>query len=331
MNIPTVAFFNNKGGVGKTSLVYHLAWMFQELGVRVVAADLDPQANLTAAFFDENEIQELWKPDGPRRTIYGSLEPIVRGIGDIADPTLQSVSNGLAVLAGDLALAGFEDKLSTEWPGSLLGNEAPLRVTSAFWRILRRAAEKVDAGLVLIDLGPNLGALNRAALFGSDWVVTPLAPDLFSLQGLTNLGPTLKRWRTEWRRCREAGGSLDLNLPAGEMRPAGYVVLQHSVRLDRPTRAYDRWIELIPKTYHRDVLGDAEAADWTVQTDPYALALLKHYRTLMALAQEARKPIFSLTAADGASGAHYTAARDAGGDFEMLARRIAKRIDLTIP
>ena len=44
----TIAFFNNKGGVGKTSLVYHLALMYAEIGVSVVAADLDPQANLTA-------------------------------------------------------------------------------------------------------------------------------------------------------------------------------------------------------------------------------------------------------------------------------------------
>lgn len=44
----TIAFFNNKGGVGKTSLVYHLAWMYADLGLSVVAADLDPQANLTS-------------------------------------------------------------------------------------------------------------------------------------------------------------------------------------------------------------------------------------------------------------------------------------------
>ena len=49
----TVAFFNNKGGVGKTSLVYHLAWMLDELGQHVIAADLDPQANLTGMFLDE--------------------------------------------------------------------------------------------------------------------------------------------------------------------------------------------------------------------------------------------------------------------------------------
>ena len=50
MSVPVVAFFNNKGGVGKTSLVYHLAWMYADLGLRVMAADLDPQANLTSAF-----------------------------------------------------------------------------------------------------------------------------------------------------------------------------------------------------------------------------------------------------------------------------------------
>ena len=43
MSVPVVAFFSNKGGVGKTSLVYHLAWMFSDLEVRVLAADLDPQ------------------------------------------------------------------------------------------------------------------------------------------------------------------------------------------------------------------------------------------------------------------------------------------------
>ncbi len=43
-----IAFFNNKGGVGKTTLVYHLAWMFAEMKLSVVAADLDPQSNLTS-------------------------------------------------------------------------------------------------------------------------------------------------------------------------------------------------------------------------------------------------------------------------------------------
>jgi chromosome partitioning protein len=42
MSIPVIAFFNNKGGVGKTSMVYHVSWMLADRGFRVIAADLDP-------------------------------------------------------------------------------------------------------------------------------------------------------------------------------------------------------------------------------------------------------------------------------------------------
>ena len=75
-----VAFFNNKGGVGKTSLVYHLAWMLRELGRRVVAADLDPQANLTGMFLDETGLERLWR-DGNQGTIDEGVAPLFEGTG----------------------------------------------------------------------------------------------------------------------------------------------------------------------------------------------------------------------------------------------------------
>ena len=53
----TIVFFNNKGGVGKTTLVYHIAWMMKELGEKVLAADLDPQANLSSMFLDEERLE----------------------------------------------------------------------------------------------------------------------------------------------------------------------------------------------------------------------------------------------------------------------------------
>lgn len=60
MSVPVITFFNNKGGVGKTSLVYHLAWMLSELNLRVAATDLDPQGNLSAAFLDDERLEQLW-------------------------------------------------------------------------------------------------------------------------------------------------------------------------------------------------------------------------------------------------------------------------------
>src|SRR5712671_22277 len=42
-----ISVFNNKGGVGKTTLTFHLAHALGEIGYRVLLMDLDPQCNLT--------------------------------------------------------------------------------------------------------------------------------------------------------------------------------------------------------------------------------------------------------------------------------------------
>jgi chromosome partitioning protein len=331
VSTPVIAFFNNKGGVGKTSLVYHLSWMFAELGTRTLAADLDPQANLTGAFLDEYRLEELWLDGGHCSTIFGCVQPLVRGVGDIAEPHVERIDDPLGLLVGDLALADFEDSLSSVWSACLDRNERAFRVTSAFWRIMQKAAAAHRADVILVDLGPNLGAINRATLIAADFVVVPLSPDLFSLQGLRNLGPTLRRWRGEWKERLGKNPAPDLELPAGRMEPVGYIVLQHPVRLDRPVKAYDRWIARIPEVYRDAVLDEPEVSGVSLASDPHCLALLKHYRSLMPMAQEARKPMFFLKPADGAIGAHLYAVQDAYRDFARLARTIAERTGVPLP
>lgn len=335
MSVPIVAFFNNKGGVGKTSLVYHMAWMYADNDWRVLAADLDPQANLTAAFLNEDRLEEVVFQDGSKAdTIYECIRPLVRGIGDVDDPVLEpikedSLFDNLALLAGDLSLSGFESQLAAAWPNCADGDERAFRVESAFWRIIQQAAKQHDADLVLMDLGPNLGSINRAALIAADYVVIPLAPDLFSIKGMRNLGPTLREWRTQWTERLQKNPAPDLSLPKGRMEPIGYTVQQHSIRLDRPVKAYERWISLMPNVYRQEILDEPPAEGMSVRDDPHCLALLKHYRSLMPLAQEARKPMFKLTYADGAIGAHAKAARDSYDDFGHLAKQIADRIQAT--
>lgn len=58
----SIVFFNNKGGVGKTTLVYPLAHMFARLGYATLAVDLDPQANLTSAFFPRMHSKHFGTP-----------------------------------------------------------------------------------------------------------------------------------------------------------------------------------------------------------------------------------------------------------------------------
>lgn len=325
MSIPVIGFFNNKGGVGKTSLVYHLAWMYSDMDIRVVAADLDPQANLTAAFLPESRLEELYESqtDG---TIFGCIKPLLRGVGDIVRPHPVMISENLTLLAGDLELSAFEDELSQQWSASLDRKERAFRVLSAFYRTLQTVADEQQAKLILVDLGPNLGAINRAALISADYVVIPLSPDLFSLKGLENLGPTLREWRNQWEKRIRQNPVPDLNLPPGSILPLGYIVLQHSIRLDRPVKAYDKWIARIPTVYAMRVLDKSVSPDVTIMNDPECLSLLKHYRSLMPMAQEAAKPIFHLKPADGAIGAHASAVGACYRDFQTLAKKILERL-----
>ncbi len=195
---------------------------------------------------------------------------------------------------------------------------------------MQKAAAMHDAGIILMDLGPNLGALNRAALIATDYIAVPLAPDLFSLQGLRDLGPTLRRWRKEWQERLAKNPVVELELPTGRMQPVGYIVLQHSVRLDRPVQAYNRWIARIPQVYRNAVLGEPGNGDVAVTDDPHCLALLKHYHSLMPMAQEAHKPMFHLKPADGAIGAHLQAVQSAHRDFVALAHGIAERTEVNV-
>lgn len=325
----TVALFNNKGGVGKTTLAYHLAHMLTRLGYPTVAADLDPQANLTSAFFDEERLEKLW--DEGSETILACVNPILEGTGDIRRPVPLEAADDLWVLAGDLGLSRFEDKLSDSWPKGYNNDQAALRTTSAFHRIITHATSAVGAVVALLDVGPNLGAINRAALLAADFLVIPLAADLFSLQGLKNLGPTVRTWRQQWTRLQELV-STDVDLPAGEMIPAGYVVLQHAVRLDRPVRAYGRWLERIPAVYREAVLGEKARAKRAGSDDnEHCLATLRNYRSLMPMAQDARKPMFDLRPADGAIGSHAQLAQTCADEFRRLAQRIADKCNLRKP
>lgn len=320
----SIAFFNNKGGVGKTSLVYHLAWMYSDLDKRVLAVDLDPQSNLTSMFLPEERLEQLW-PDGPHpETILGVVEPIVRGLGDIAAAKVHEINENLGLMAGDLGLSNFEGKLSDQWPRCFSRDEAAFRTTTAFHRSIRLAASSMDAELILVDMGPNLGAINRAALIASENVVIPLAPDLFSLQGLKNLGPSLEKWREEWARMIPLSPDPLLSLPAATMRPIGYVVMQYAVRRDRPVKAYEAWSKRIEVEYEK-LIGSQHK--WQLfGPESHCLATLRHYRSLMPMAMEARKPMFHLKPADGAIGAHAAAVSDCWADFERLAKGIVSAL-----
>ena len=337
VSVPVLTFFNNNGGVGKTSLVYHVAWMLSELECSVLVADLDPQATLTATFLDEDALESLWDSRSGFRpqTIYDCVEALTE-FGDFVMPELRPITPGLQLLPGSPSLAKFEGNLSSAWMRCLESDnlDHPFRIVTAFWQVMQYSAVQCGAKVVLVDSGSSLSAINRSALIATDFVVVPLRADLVSRQGLRILGPTLNRWRGDWRQRRmnwskHGRGSHQsvFALPEGGMEPVGYVIRRHGVRLHRPVVADDRWARQIPGEYKRHVLGQVPNSESTTSD---CIATLKPYRSLVSLGQDARRPIFKLSVADGAIGSHAAARLEAFRDFEELVKEILRRANIPI-
>lgn len=322
----TIAFFNNKGGVGKTTLVYHIAWMMAKLGHRVLTADLDPQANLSSMFLEEERLEELWSEERNHQSVLSCISPIIDAIGDIATAHMEKILDNLYLIPGDLGLSKFEDNLSISWPMCLDKKQAGFRAISAFYRIIYTASKKLNAEIVLIDVGPNLGAINRSALIAADHVIMPLAPDLYSLQGLKNLGPTLIDWRSDWaERLKKKPESLDIPLPKGSMTPAGYITMQHVERKSRPVKSYRKWVERIPAIYRKYILDETVDSNSEENNDPNKIGLIRHYQSLMPMSQESGKPVFLLKPADGAIGSHAQSVSKCYMDFKRITETILQR------
>ncbi|MGS2587966.1 ParA family protein [Streptomyces hebeiensis] len=264
MTSTSIALISNRGGVGRTTLVYHLAHMISRLGLTVLAVDLDPQANLTSMCLDENEVEELRSrhaelidqgvadaalsgtgrlPEArPDRTVADAVRPILEGTGDVTPAEPVSPRSGLWLLPGSLDLSRFEDTLANEWFNSFAGDIAAIRTATGFHRVIEYAAASVEADIVLIDVGPDLGAINRAALIAADSVLMPHAADLFSLKGLGNLGPVLREWRRNWQQVVLPQVPPGISAPPAEMTPLGYMIMRPETRLDRPVKAYEHWL-----------------------------------------------------------------------------------------
>lgn len=331
----SLVFFNNKGGVGKTTLSFNLAHMLARQGPRVVVLDYDPQCNISAILLDETVLADVWEGEQPGATVKDCLDLVRRGKGDVLQPRLSQVADGLWLLPGHLGLSRFEQTLAEGFAKTLgVDNERALDLTTALDLLSNLAADAVDADILLIDVGPSLGALNRAALLACDHVVLPVAPDLFSLQGLRNVGPTLREWRQDWQTVRERGlqDKPQEWLPPHDFMPLGYVVQQHLARADRPVTGYRRWAEMIPSEYRRFILDEPDPPPGlTMEQDPHRLAMIPHYASLVPIAQQARKPIFDLKQADGVGGGQLQAVARCRKGFEDIARTLMERIGVDVP
>lgn len=330
----TIAFFNHKGGVGKTTMLFNTAIEMGRLGKKVLMVDFDAQANLTAIALDDERLDRLYEQGADALTVAHAFAPLVAGSGDVYPPEAQEVREGAVWLAaGDIRLSDFEAILPSAWTEALAGNERGFRVTSAPHRLIQGLGEAVDADYVFVDLGPNVGALNRAVLLASDYLIVPLASDLFSLRALPSVGGSLDTWIKQWATAQTVMPHIPFVIPAGRPKVLGYVSQQFNIYRGEATMAFSRWIERMPEALDEGLLGPlrnhpdgrGETLADPAASQGHALAELKNFHSLVPHAQTLRQAIFELRTDDVVRGAQVTRARQSEEQFKELCERIIAR------
>jgi cellulose biosynthesis protein BcsQ len=208
----SLAFFNHKGGVGKTTLAVNLARAFGQLGLRTLVVDADPQCNVTAFYLDESAVDTLLDESvDPEEggTVWSGIARHVRARGEVRAVQVRRVDDNVSLLPGDVLLGGFEDRLSAAWNSSFSRDATAIDLLSAIYRAVEKTAEAEAADLVVYDVGPSTGSLNRAVMLGCSYYVVPVACDLFSLRALRAVGQTLPSWIRDWRTVRHQAAELD--------------------------------------------------------------------------------------------------------------------------
>lgn len=325
----SVAFFNNKGGVGKTTLICNVAaYLATQYDLKILVVDADPQCNSTQLMLSEDDVIDLYEKSN-RFTIQSIIHPLSIGKGYSEDITPTCVDNfGLDLIPGDPRLALKEDLLSKDWQDAITGSIRGLRTTFVFAELLERC-QKYD--LVFFDMGPSLGSINRAVLAACDYFISPMSIDIFSIKAIENISAALRSWKEEleFGLSRADKDALD-DIPkvnSFEIEFIGYVAQQYIQKTTRGEKravnSYEKIMRKIPKTiseYFVKRLGSSNK-----QID-FEIGSIPNLHSLIPMSQSARKPIFELKAKDGVRGAHFNKVREAEAIFGGVADRLLENL-----
>ena len=215
-----ISLFNNNGGVGKTTLAYHLANVLAEMGKKILIMDLDPQCNITICCIDQKQIENIWKnEDGfiddyesacatlsskkmqeynkRNHSIHYLLKPTEDGLSEIPNDQLSEpihLSKNLDLIPGRLTVYQYESFISERWSQTYQGNPLAIRTITRIRKLAETYGSIYGYDFIIIDTSPSLGALNKVIISTVDGFIIPCLPDMFSLYGIRNIGNSLKQW-----------------------------------------------------------------------------------------------------------------------------------------
>ena len=318
-----ITFFNNKGGVGKTTTIVNIGgYLSLKKNKKILLVDLDPQSNATQAIMPMDSWQEFYCINGKstKATISNCFEKIRDGDADLQriDIPCEAKDNAfnLDLIPGHPSLSLIEEVMSQAWSETIGCQRGGLRKVN-WLNSLKDFYPDYD--YILIDVDPSLGALNRSALLNTDYFITPMASDIFSLLGVSNISQWLDLWMRVYEqaiknfRISESNAPSDLekffkkfkiNVDTSKTtRFIGYSIQQYAKRTfksgERPTSAY----EAIIKNFHSIVPDRLKNfIKEGVENDDLKLGDIPYVYSVVPLSQTSSRPIFELSYSDGLRG-----------------------------
>jgi len=326
----TLALFNHKGGVGKTTLTINLANAIADMGKTVLVADADPQCNLSSFYLDEKFLDELLGESDDsesKGTLWAAVKPVVMGRGDTLDIDAFEIAERISLAVGDVLLSDYEEELPAAWTESFARKTRGYDVISALPRVVRRLADKIEVDIVMYDVGPNVGPLNRTVLLDCDYFITPVHTDLYSLRALTTVGRSLARWITDWSTVRKlASRTEQARLMRGKPKFIGYVSSAYKVYGGHKAIAHEHWEKMLgPRIKSRMVDVLRKADENCVLFPPYKIGDVQNFHSMAADAQKHGLPIAKL--AGLVRSRQDPTIDEIRQQFAQLARGVLKRME----
>jgi chromosome partitioning protein len=179
-----------KGGVGKTTLAFNLAWYCAwQANLRVLAVDLDPQANLSQYFMGAEKYLKYLEAD--KATVVDIFEQFsapkpAKGAPTLLDP--HKVITRLRSWQDGSVLDLVPSRLELAWT---LKN--PTEKAHLLPQFLAKVSHNYD--LILIDCAPTESILTTAAYRSSRYVVVPVKPEYLATIGLPLLARSLEEFK----------------------------------------------------------------------------------------------------------------------------------------
>lgn len=329
----SIVFFNNKGGVGKTTLLCNLgAYLAIHERKKVLVVDADPQCNSTTYMLDDEDVDNLYVKARPH-TIESFMTTVRRGHGYISDKIKPEKSKKFKcdVIPGDPRLALSEDLLATDWKDATGGDPRGLQTTLTF-KHLTLLYQEYD--YILFDVGPSLGAINRAILLASDYFVIPMSVDVFSLMALDNINLSLTKWReglqsglSSYEKEEGKPYLLDGKKVNCNLKFAGYVMQQYKAKTVNKIKIHVKAYENISKQIPQKIKLSISSV--FLPKNKKIIELLgevENLHSLIPMSQTSNSPVFSLKAIDGVVGAHFSKVSYSNDIYAHISRNLLTNI-----